>query len=106
VECAIPGDAGIVDEHIDRAEVGFDFLDTSGAGIERTHVPFINGDAGLVLEFVRRRVVAGIIGGNLVAGGLERLADRCANPPRPPRYQRNSCHVESFPWFSSTALLV
>jgi hypothetical protein len=71
VERAIPGDAGIVDEHVDRAEVGLDLLDTGGAGVERTHVPFIYRDASLGLEFVRRRVIAGITGGDLIACGLQ-----------------------------------
>jgi hypothetical protein len=34
VERAILGDAGIVDEHLDRPELGLDLLDTRGAGIE------------------------------------------------------------------------
>jgi len=63
VECAIFGDAGIVDEHVDRAEVGFDLLDAVGAGLERTHVPFVDGDAGFRLEFVRRGIIACIAGG-------------------------------------------
>ena len=97
VERAILGDAGIVDEHIDRTEVSLDLLDAGGAGIERAHVPFIDGNAGLGLEFVGRRVIAGVAGGNLVAGGLQRLADRRANAPRSPGHQCNTCHVEFLP---------
>ena len=34
VERGIPGDAGIVDEDVDRPEIGLDFLDAFGAGVE------------------------------------------------------------------------
>jgi hypothetical protein len=93
VERTILGDAGIVDEHIDRAEVGLDLLDAGSAGIERTHVPFIDGNAGLGLEFFRRRVIARIAGGDVISGGFQRLADGRTDAPRSPRDQRNTCHV-------------
>jgi hypothetical protein len=96
VERAVLGDPGIVDKHVDRADIGLDFLDALGAGIERTDVPFVDGDAGLGLEFFRGRVVAGVTGGDLVAGGLQRLADRRANTASTPRHQCNTCHV-SYP---------
>ena len=49
VEGAVLGDAGVVDQHVDRAEVGFDLLDTGRAGVERVDVPFVDGDARLRL---------------------------------------------------------
>jgi hypothetical protein len=107
VKRTIFGDTGIVDEHIDRAEVGLDILDARRAGVERTHVPFIDGNAGLGLELVRRSVVAGITGGDLVACGLQRLADRRANAPRSPpvtnatRAMSNSSLVGIIPVFDS-----
>ena len=47
VEHAVAGDAGIVDQHLDRAEVGLDLLDAGGAGIVVGDVPFVDRDAGL-----------------------------------------------------------
>jgi hypothetical protein len=35
VEGAVLGDAGIVDQHVDRTEIGLDLLDAGGAGVER-----------------------------------------------------------------------
>jgi hypothetical protein len=35
VELGVAGDAGIVDQHVDRPELGFDLLDAGGAGLER-----------------------------------------------------------------------
>ena len=70
MEGGILGDAGVVDEHVDRPEVGLDLLDTGGAGIERSDVPFVDGDAGFRLEFLRRGVVAGVACRDLVACGL------------------------------------
>ena len=67
VKGAVAGDAGIVDQHVDRAEIGLDLLDARGAGVERTDVPFVDGNAGLGLEFLRGGVVAGIVRRDLVA---------------------------------------
>jgi hypothetical protein len=33
VEHRVAGDAGIVDQHVDRAEIGLDLLDAGGAGV-------------------------------------------------------------------------
>jgi hypothetical protein len=97
VECAVLGDAGIVDQHVDRTQIGLDLLDARGAGIERTDVPFVDGNARLGLEFLRRRVIAGVARRDLVTRGLQRLADRRTDTARSPRHQCNPCHVESFP---------
>ena len=97
MERAVAGDAGIVDQHIDRAEVGLDLLDAGGAGVERTDVPFVDGDAGLGLEFFRRRIVAGVTSRDLVAGRFQRLADRAADASRSPCHQRNTCHIDFLP---------
>ncbi len=58
MERRIARDAGIVDQHVDRTEVGLDLLDAGGAGVERTDVPFVDGDAGLGFEFFGGGVVA------------------------------------------------
>ncbi len=50
VEHGIAGDAGIVDEDLDRAEIGLDLGNTLAAGIIVGHVPFVDRDAGIHLE--------------------------------------------------------
>ena len=47
VERAVLGDAGIVDQHLDRTDLGLDLFHAFGAGLERRHIPFVNGNAGL-----------------------------------------------------------
>ena len=65
------------------------------AGLVGRHVPLVDGDAGLGLELLRRLVVAGVVGGDLVAGGLQRLRDRRADAARSARHHRNACHDHS-----------
>jgi hypothetical protein len=94
MEGGVLGDAGIVDEDVDRSEVGLYFLDAGGAGLKRRDVPLVDGNAGVGLEFLGRGIVAGIACRNLVAGCLQRLADRRTNAARTSGYQCNTCHVE------------
>jgi hypothetical protein len=94
VERAILGDAGIVDEHIDRAKLSLDLLDARHAGVERTDVPFVGGNAGLGLEFFRRGVIACVSRRDLVTGRLQRPADRRTDTPRSSRHQCNTRRVE------------
>jgi hypothetical protein len=49
VEHRVAGDAGIVDQHVDRAEIGLDLLDAGGAGVVVGDRPFVGLDAGLCL---------------------------------------------------------
>ena len=93
----VAGDAGVVDEHVDRAELGLDLLHAFGAGIEIADVPFVDGDAGLGLELLRRRIIAGIARRDLVAGRFQRLADRSSDAPRTTRHQCNTCHIVFLP---------
>ena len=88
----VAGDAGIVDQHVDRAEIGLDLLEAGGAGVEGRDVPLVDGDAGLGLELLRRLVIAGVVGRDLVAGRLQRLRDRRADAARSARHHRNACH--------------
>src|SRR5262249_47514461 len=104
VKGAVLGDAGIVDEHVDRTEIGLDLLDSGRAGVERGDIPFVDGNAGLGLEFLRCGIIACITRGDLVARRLQRLADRSANASRSARYQCNTCHL-SPPWQSEPELL-
>ena len=92
MKLGVAGDAGIVDQHVDRSEFGLDLFDAGGAGVEGRNVPFVDVDAGFGLEFLRRLVVAAVIGGNRIAGGLERLADGGANAARTPSDQCNAGH--------------
>src|SRR6185503_15620512 len=61
---AVARDAGIVDQNVDRSEVALYLLDTSHAGVEVGHVPFVGLDAGALAERTRFFLVAGIIGGD------------------------------------------
>ena len=100
VEHGVAGDAGIVDQHLDRAEIGLDLLEAGGAGLVGGDVPLVDRDAGLGLELLRRLVVAAVVGGDLVAGGLQRLRDRRADPARSARHHRNACHaIPPWPYF-------
>ena len=93
VERRVAGDAGIVDQHLDRPEIGLDLLQARRRRRRRTNVPFVDRDAGLGLEFLRRLIVAAVIGGNLVAGRLQRLRDRRADTARAARHHRYACHT-------------
>jgi len=95
VEGAILGDAGIVDEHVDRTEVCLDLLDAGGTGVERTDIPFVNGNTGLGLELLRRRVIAGIARRNFVARGLSDLLIAAPMPLVPP--VTNATRAMSYP---------
>ena len=94
----VAGDAGIVDQHIDRAEFGLDLLDAGDAGLEGGDIPFVDGDTGLGPEFLRRFVVAAVIGCDLIARRLERLGDRRADTACSPRHHCNPCHKSSLSW--------
>ena len=63
----VAGDPGIVDQHVDRTEVGLDLAHALLAGVIVGHVPFVGLDAGAVAELARALVIAGVIGGNLHA---------------------------------------
>ena len=53
---------GVVDQDLHRPELGLHLFQAGRAGLVRRHVPFVNRDAGLGLEFFR--------GGALYGGGL------------------------------------
>ena len=94
MEGGVLGDAGIVDEDVDRAEISLDLLDACSAGLERTDIPFVHGDAGVRLELLGGGVIARVACRDLVARVLQPLADRSPNTSRTPRNQCNTCHVE------------
>ena len=60
------------------------------AGVEVADVELVDGDAGLGLELLGGRVVAGIGGGNLVALVLQHARDGGADAARSARHHCNS----------------
>lgn len=62
------------------------------ASFERGHVPFVNQDAGLGLEFLHCLVVAAVIGSDLEACGLERFGNRCADAGGSSRHECDAWH--------------
>jgi hypothetical protein len=50
----VAGDAGIVDEHVDRAEIGLDLRNALLAGLEIGDIPFVGLDADALAERARR----------------------------------------------------
>ena len=99
VQRGVLGDAGVVDQHLDRTEIGLDLLDARRAGVERRHVPLVDVDAGFGLELLRRLVIAGVGRGDLVAGRLQRLRNRRTDAARPACHHCNASHSTS-PKFS------
>ena len=81
---AVAGDAGVVDQDVDGADLGLDGLDAGLAGGVIADVELEDGDAGLGLEGVGGLVVAAVIGSDLVALGLEALRMAAPMPRVPP----------------------
>ncbi len=92
MEHAVAGDAGVVDQHLDRTEIGRDLCQSRNAGFIRRHIPLVDVDPGLGLELGRDLVVAAVIGRNLVAGPIQSLRDRRADAARTARYHSHPCH--------------
>lgn len=65
--CAVTGNAGVVDQDFDWAQVLFDLTDSSLTGIEIGNVDFVYRDTGFILEFFRSFVVSAVYGGDCVA---------------------------------------
>ena len=75
MEHGVARDAGIVDQHLDRAEFGLHLLHAVGASVKGRHVPLEHCNAGFGFEFRRRFVVAVVDGRDLVTGSLQCLGD-------------------------------
>src|SRR5262249_2258985 len=75
VEHGVAGDAGVIDEDFDGADVRLDLFYAGATRLVRADVPFERRNAGLGAELLRRLVVAAVIGGHAIAGGLQCLRD-------------------------------
>ena len=95
VEHAVLGDAGVVDQDFDRAEIGFDLGDARDAGVIVGHVPFVDVDAGFGVESLGGFVIAGVAGRDLVAGAFQGLGNGGADTARAAGDDCNSRHVSS-----------
>ena len=82
----ILGDASIVDEDLDRAEIGLHPLQPLAACLEARHVPLVDGDTGLILEAGGRLVVAGLGRRDPTPLRRQRFSDRGTAPPPSPAY--------------------
>ena len=93
LEHGVARDAGIVDQHLDRADLVLDIDDALLAGDIVAHVPFKDRDLGFLLEGLGGVVVAAVIGGDLVAGLLQSLANGGADAARSTRDQSHPSHA-------------
>ena len=94
VQGAVPGNAGVVDEDIDRPQVMGDLFNGFLAGIVIADIEFINGDVGFFLEFLGGLDIAVEIGGHLIPGFHQRNADVMAYAPGAPSdycYSPHNC---------------
>ena len=73
VEHSVLGDAGVVDQDVDRPELLRDLRQPRSAFVVVGHVPLVDVNAGLGLELGRRIIVRVIGRRDLTSGGLERL---------------------------------
>ena len=98
VQRAVPGDAGVVHQHLDRAEVLLDALDALATRLEIADVEAEGRDPGAVLECLGAIGAAHVIGCHTVARRRQRLGDGAADAARPARdHCHASCHGDSPP---------
>jgi hypothetical protein len=93
VEHAVAGDAGIVDEHLDRPEIVLDPGDPFLAGLVIANVPSVHRNAGLFPECAGNVIIADIAGRNPVTRLLQSNGNCRADPARSSRYQSDPGHV-------------
>src|SRR5262245_17193025 len=85
-------DAGIVDQDLDRADLVLDIDDPLLASEVIADVPFERRDLGFLAEGLGGVVIAGVIGGDVVACILQRPADGGADAARSSRDESYPCH--------------
>jgi hypothetical protein len=100
VERRVARDAGVVDEHVHRPQLGRDLVHPRLAGLEIRHVTFVDVDSRLLLELGGGLVVAAVDRGDHEAGLFQPFRDRRADPPGATRYNRDTRH-ETLPWLNS-----
>ena len=92
MEHGILGDAGIVDQYIDRAEIGLDLSNTGLAGVIVRDIPLVGLDAGFLGECGCRLVIASVGCSNTVSRVFQCNRNRRANTARTARNQSHTCH--------------
>ena len=86
-------DTGIIDQHIDLADLFGDLAAPFLAGIKIADIPFCSGDPGARCELARPFVIAAIIGDHRHPLVFQRNADRFADPACATGYNRHSRHA-------------
>ncbi len=97
LEHRVARDAGVVDQHLDRADLVLNADDALLAGDVIADVPFEDRDLGFLLERLGGLVVARIIGRDVIASLLQCLADGGANTTRTSRDESHSPHNAFLP---------
>jgi hypothetical protein len=90
VEEAVAGDAGIVHEHVDRPEFGFDSLSSFHAIVEIADIALHDHDVEFLGGCVGGLLIAGITGRDLHAIRLQPRSDRFADASGAASYK---CHA-------------
>jgi len=85
--------AGIVGEDVDGAEILLDAPDAGGARTEVQDVELVDANARFLVEFLRRGIIADVVGSNLVAGIPQRHGDGMPDSARSARHQCNALHA-------------
>ncbi len=91
----VPGDSGVVDQHLDRPDLGLHPLAAFLAGVEIPDVPLVDLHPRLLGEGLRSLVVAGVIGDDGAALALKFDRYGPADTSRAAGHQRNSRHRSS-----------
>ena len=91
-QCAVAGDAGIVDDDIDRADIAGNLRAGGQRGFVVTNVELVGRDAGFLGEIPCRLVIAGIAGDHGETVAAQGFADCTPDPARAPGDDRYMCH--------------
>ena len=92
MERRVPGDASIVHQHLDRAEILGDLRDPFGAGVIVADIPFEAFDAEFLGTLVGGFVIAGVVRRYLETILHQPLGDGPTDPASSPRNKRHLCH--------------
>src|SRR6185437_1137175 len=93
VQHRVAGDAGIVDQHVDRAEFVDDALKAAIASFVVRHIEAVTADAGFLGAAARRLLIAAIHRGHFVPGALKLFGNGAADAARAAGDDRYPCHV-------------